>query len=61
MDKEALLEFENEYVKLVFKGGFRIDGKITHIYDDYFRFETQDGVSLISFDNIMLIVRREQQ
>jgi len=61
VEREALLEFQNETIKLTLKNGFVIDGKITHVYNGCFRFETRDGVSLISFDSVMEILRRGQR
>ena len=61
MKKEDIMIFLNKYVKIEFRSGFVISGKIVKISDDAAFFETKETISAVSLDNIAVVVSRERK
>lgn len=53
MNKEVFLQFQDQYVTIIFeRNGFRLSGFIRRVFDDSFIFETTQKTGAISFNRI---------
>ena len=56
MNREVFVKYQGKLVKIKLKDGFGLAGKINQLYDDCFEFTTHQGTSVISFDNVAMIM-----
>jgi len=56
MNREIFLKYVERNVKLKLKDGFVLYGTITEVFEDCIEFESKQDTSIISFDEISLLV-----
>ena len=59
MNRDSFLKYIDKNVKIKLRDGFVLYGRITDVFDDCLEFKSHQGSSLISFDEVTLVVQRE--
>jgi hypothetical protein len=56
MQKKLFEELKDKHVKIKTKDSFLVDGYILEIYDDCFRFKSKYGISIMTFDDVAMLM-----
>lgn len=57
MNREAIIPFQGEFVKLVLDGNFALNGTVDMVYEDAILFTTRQKTAVIRFDRIQEICK----